>query len=195
VYQFSLRKLSKHITKKNKTLPGGIIIYRQGVSKEQKEILWPEIDNIEKLLNGNGSLTMLKQNPIPYYYVLVNKKTHLKFFEISGSGNKENYNNPQTGLVLFDQVTDLNIFEFYMQPQLVTQGTATPTNYHVAFGNLGLERSILDLTYGLCFGYPNWQGPVRVPVCLKLAEKLSKMTAKITKSSLCEYQRDKITYI
>ena len=79
-----------------------------------------------------------------------------------------------------------------MQPQVVTQGSATPTNYHVACGNLGLERQILELKYGLCFIYPNWQGPVRV---LKLAEKLSKMTAKFTQQQLAKSLEDKICSI
>ena len=70
-----------------------------------------------------------------------------------------------------------------MEPQVVSKSTATPTNYHVAYGNLGLERQILELKYGLCFIYPNWQGPVRV---LKLAEKLSKMTAKFTQMQFSE---------
>jgi aubergine-like protein len=138
---------------------------------------------------------MLKKMPISYYYILVNKKTTLKFFEKTKQGNSVSYSNPASGFVICDQVTDNNIFEFYMQPQVVTQGTATPTNYHVAYGNLQLERSVLDLTYGLCFVYANWQGPVRVPAPLKLAEKLSKMTAKITKASLTNSLVDKVCYL
>jgi len=144
---------------------------------------------------GKGKLKMLEKMPIPYYYILVNKKTTMKFFEKSSQGNKDFYDNPASGFVICDQVTDSKIFEFYMQPQVVTQGTATPTNYHVAYGNLGLEKSILELTYGLCFGYPNWQGPVRVPVPLKLAEKLCKMVAKVTKSGLKSTLEDKMSFL
>ena len=184
-----------HFFKKNKSTPGGIVIYRQGVSKEQKAVLNDEVSNIEKLLNGKGGLKMLEKQPIKFYYILVNKKTTLKFFEKERQGNNIQYSNPASGFVICDQVTDNDIFEFYMQPQVVTQGTATPTNYHVAYGNLGLERQILELTYGLCFIYPNWQGPVRVPSPLKLAEKLSKMTAKITQQQLAKSLEDKICYL
>jgi len=190
-----LEEAIPHFFKKNKKTPGGIVIYRQGVSKEQKEVLWDEIFNIDKLLNGKGKLKMLEKMPIPYYYVLVNKKTTLKFFEKTRQGNNMTYSNPASGFVICDQVTDDNIFEFYMQPQVVTQGTATPTNYHVAYGNLNLERPLLDLTYGLCFEYANWQGPVRVPAPLKLAEKLSKMTAKVIVQSLSNSVLDKLCYL
>jgi len=119
----------------------------------------------------------------------------LKFFEKTKQGNNINYSNPASGFVICDQVTDSDIFEFYMQPQVVTQGTATPTNYHVAYGNLKLDRPILDLTYGLCFGYANWQGPVRVPAPLKLAEKLSKLVTKVIKTQLANQVQDKLCYL
>ena len=41
----------------------------------------------------------------------------------------------------------------------------------------------------------NWQGPARVPSPLKLAEKLSKMTAKFTQQQLAKSLEDKICSI
>ena len=37
-------------------------------------------------------------------------------------------------ILVHDGVTNPNFFEFYIQPQEVTGGSATPTCYHVAFG-------------------------------------------------------------
>ena len=56
-----------HFFKKNKSTPGGIVIYRQGVSKEQKAVLNDEVSNIEKLLYGKGGLKMLEKLPIKFY--------------------------------------------------------------------------------------------------------------------------------
>ena len=70
--------------------------------------------------------------------------------------------------------------EFYIQPQEVTGGSATPTCFHVAYGNLDFAEKIPKFTYDLCYIYSNWQGAVRVPNVIKAAEKLSKMTAKYT---------------
>ena len=159
--------------KLNKKLPGGIIIYRQGVSLQQKEYLKNEVNNIKK---------MCDENKIPYYYILVNTKTTYKFFE----KNKNNFSNPEEGLLVLDGVTNRNFFEFYIQPQLVTGGSATPSCFHVACGNLKFPEMVPKLTFDLCHLYSNWQGTVRVPHVLKAAEKLSKMTAKYTLNELNE---------
>jgi aubergine-like protein len=208
----------------NNKLPGGIIIYRQGVSREQRFYLNAEIEQIDKLLKGQGDYEINLK--IPYYYILVNKKTSLKFFECEGlynannvsnvSTNKENlnlsntsrvsvnstnvksvlkssqvnYENPDPGLLIYGGITDPDIFEFYIQPQKVSQGTATPTNFHVAFGNLNIPELIPKLTYDLCYLYCNWRGPVRVPAPLKYAEKLSK-----TIPQLNDKTKNKLYYI
>ena len=188
----------------NKKLPMRIIIYRQGVSLQQKQYLKEEIEKIDELCINED---------IDYYYILVNTKTTFKFFEMTKEeiGNKPNklrpksisgkkvknkniindndeeenqciikYHNPEPGLLIFDGVTNRNYFEFYIQPQQVTGGSATPTCFHVAYGNLNEPNLIPKLTYDLCYIYSNWQGTVRVPNVIKAAEKLSKMTAKYT---------------
>ena len=176
----------KDYFKVNKKLPGGVIIYRQGVSKEQKEFLEKEVENIELFLKGKDIDRLLSDNPIPFNYILVNTKTKFKFFDETAKNNKLMYNNPDPGLLVMDGATDPDIYEFFIQPQQVTQGTATPTNFHVAYGDLKLNQLIPKITYDLCFSYPNWQGPVRVPAPLKNAEKLAKLTAKYTRSELNE---------
>ena len=155
----------------NKKLPNGIIIYRQGVSFQQKEFLKKEVNNIQKICDDNKIL---------YYYILVNTKTTYKFFE----KNQNNYDNPKGGLLVLDGVTNRKFFEFYIQPQKVTGGSATPSCFHVAYGNLNFPEAIPKLTFDLCHLYSNWQGAVRVPHVLKSAEKLSKMTAKYTLEEL-----------
>ena len=157
--------------KKNKEKPKGIIIYRQGVSLQQKEYLKTEISQIDATCNTKGVL---------YYYVLVNTKTTFKFFEKSNKG----FSNPNSGLLVIDGVTNRNFFEFYIQPQEVTQGSATPTCFHVAYGNLNFPEMIPKFTFDLCHIYSNWQGTVRIPNVIKAAEKLSKMTAKYTQDVL-----------
>ena len=154
--------------------PDWIIIYRQGVSKEQKEKLKPEIREIDE--------TCSNQN-IPYYYIFVNTKSTFKFFEKDKS---DKYSNPQSGLLVLDGVINHNNFEFYIQPQYVNQGSATPTCFHVAYGNLNFPELIPKFTYDLCHLYSNWQGSVRIPHVMKCAEKLSKMTAKYKLNELNE---------
>ena len=154
--------------------PDWIIIYRQGVSKEQKEKLKPEIREIDEICSNQN---------IPYYYIFVNTKSTFKFFEKDKNGK---YSNPQSGLLVLDGVINHNNFEFYIQPQYVNQGSATPTCFHVAYGNLNFPELIPKFTYDLCHLYSNWQGSVRIPHVMKCAEKLSKMTAKYKLNELNE---------
>ena len=153
--------------KENDEAPSNVIIYRQGVSLQQKEYLKTEIAEIDFSLETKNIL---------YYYVLVNTKTTFKFFEKAKTNNK--FSNPGPGLLVIDGVTNKNFFEFYIQPQEVTQGSATPTCFHVAYGNMKFPELIAKFTYDLCHIYSNWQGTVRIPNVIKAAEKLSKMTAK-----------------
>jgi aubergine-like protein len=157
----------------NKQLPGGIIIYRQGVSFQQKEFLTNEVINIQKVCD---------KNKILYEYILVNTKTTYKFFEKT----KEGYENPEGGLLVLNGVTNRNFYEFYIQPQQVTGGSATPSCFTVAYGNMDYPEIIPKLTFDLCHLYSNWQGTIRIPHVLKSAEKLSKMTAKYTEKELNE---------
>ena len=159
--------------KENGQLPKGIIIYRQGVSLQQKDFLTREINNIYKII---------KKYKILFYYILVNTKTTYKFFEKNDKG----FSNPEGGLLIIDGITNRNFFEFYIQPQQVTGGSATPTCFHVAYGNLNFPEMIPKFTFDLCHLYSNWQWTIRVPNVLKGAEKLSKMTSKYTFEELNE---------
>ena len=109
----------------------------------------------------------------------------MKFFEES-TYNKRNrnndkgiYENPDSGLLICDKLISSDKFEFYIQPQKVTQGTATPTCFQVEYGNMNCPESLPKLTFDLCFLYSNWRGAVRVPAPLKYAEKLAKSKAGV----------------
>ena len=170
----------------HKKFPGGVIIYRQGISQGQKNYLKTEIEQLQKIFNGDSDKKCFKDIKIKYYYVLVNKKPSLKFFEESSYNNKRNrnndkgiYDNPDSGLLICDKLISSDKFEFYIQPQKVTQGTATPTCFQVEYGNMNCPEILPKLTFDLCFLYSNWRGPVRVPAPLKYAEKLAKSKAGV----------------
>ena len=161
--------------KKEKQSPKNIIIYRQGISQYQIDKILSEIKIIEEILN---------KKKINYYYTIVNTKTSLKFFEVNlkKTGREDGkYKNPEPGLVVLDQVTDNKKFEFYLQPQKVTEGSATPTSFHVIYGNMNFPELLIKLSYWSTYIYPNWQNSVRIPHVLKIAEKFSSMTSKYTR--------------
>ena len=171
-YSFEIRSVIsdfiKHAVKKykneNKENPNNIIIYRQGMDHNQLKNIQLEVAHIEDICQSLN---------IKYYYVLVNTRTHIKFFEknmINYNGERKEFKNPEQGLIIFDQITNINRFEFYIQPQKVNIGSATPTYFHVAYGNMSLPPLLIQLTYWTTYIYPNWQNAVRIPHALKLAE-------------------------
>jgi len=166
--------------------PKNIIFYRQGISQYAIDAIKSEIKIIEEICNSKN---------INYYYTIVNMKTSLKLFEFNTRKNakeKGNYKNPEPGLIVLDKVTDRNKFEFYLQPQKVTQGSATPTYFHVIYGNMNYPELLMQLTYWTNYIYPNWQNAVRIPHVLKLCEKFSYMTAKITRKKNNEKLSDSL---
>ena len=168
--------------KKNNKPPKNIIIYRQGISDNIIDILKDEIFQIEQLCNKKGIL---------FYYILVNTRTTFKFFE--KCGNK--FFNPGAGLLVIDGVTNQNKFEFFIQPQQVTGGSATPTRFYVAYGNMNCPEIIPKFTFDLCHIYSNWQGTIRIPNVIKAAEKLSKMIVKTTQEELNERLNEGQSYL
>ena len=172
---FIERAINKYKKEENGKTPKNIIIYRQGISEYSTESLNSEIKIIEEICN--------KKN-INYYYVIVNTNTSLKFFELNNKKTKKEtgqYKNPETGLIVLNQIIDKNKFEFYIQPQKVTEGSATPTYFHAIYGNMEFPEILIKLSYWTTYIYPNWQNAVRIPHILKIAEKYSSMTAKITR--------------
>ena len=115
-----------------------------------------------------------------------NKKTDIE---------KGEYKNPEPGLVLLNKVTDKNKFEFYIQPQKVTQGSATPTCFRAIYGNIDFPELLIKLTYWTTYIYPNWQNAVRIPHVLKIAEKYSSMTATFTRKRNKDNLQDSLSAI
>ena len=170
-----VEKATAIIKQKNKgNKPDWIIIYRQGITLQQKQRLKIEIQEIDNICENKN---------ICYYYILVNTKPTFKFFE---KEENSTYKNPKSGLLVLDGIVNRNFFEFYIQPQEVTKGSATPTCFHVAYGNLNYPEMIPKFTFDLCHLYSNWQGSIRIPHVIKCAEKLSKMTAKYKLNELNE---------
>ena len=173
--------------KENKEFPKSIIIYRQGIAHNQLNKIKSEVYQIEKIC---------KKLNLIYYYVLVNTRSTIKFFEHNIiNTNNSKYKNPEQGLIILDQITNITRFEFYLQPQKVTLGSATPTYFHAAFGNMDFPELLIQLTYWTTYMYSNWQNAVRVPHVLKMAEKLANMTAKFTQSQINENLNDKQSFL
>ena len=162
-----LKNNSKNIS------PDYIILYRQGGNEyHNKSLAVDELEHFKEVLNElrtkNKNNKECNYSNTKFYYICCNLKSDLKFFEENES---RKYSNPQSGLIIDQFVAQKNKFEFYLQPQYVNQGTATPCHYQVMYydqdnNNLEMEK-LQKLTYYLTYYYWNWNGAIRIPAILK----------------------------
>ena len=168
----------QNLMKQSPNPPNYIILYRKGgnyieniqLALDEKDIFIKVIMDLEENMKKTKNLSL----KIPFYYICCNLKSDMKFFEVSSNDNKS-YANPKSGLIIDEEITQKNKFEFYIQPQFVNQGTATPSHYQVmcSFQHndevLKLEQ-LEKLTFYLCYYYFTWAGAIREPGALKMAE-------------------------
>ena len=166
------------LMKQSPKAPNYIILYRKGgnyieniqLALDEKDIFIKVIMELEEMLQKTKNITA----KIPFYYICCNLKSDMKFFEV-GPNNSNSYNNPKSGLIIDETITQKNRFEFFIQPQFVNQGTATPSHYQVMCtyqhtdDSLKLEQ-LEKITFYLCYYYFTWAGAIREPGTLKMAE-------------------------
>ena len=176
------------LLKEFKMIPSTIIFYRSGVNQQMfNNIINSEVEPLKKymedLFNRLSDDDKKKHNltePPRFAFLIVNKRVDIKFFECSNYDvNRNNdVNNPGAGLVVDTTVTSNSFDEFYIQPQYVNQGTATPTKFSVLHNDCnGLSKTDLEkVSFYMCFYYWNWSGAIRVPSVLKFSELCSKFS-------------------
>ena len=174
--------------------PDYIILYRQGgnyvQSRKTADIEVPMFKNYLNKLKESQEI--FKKYDPKFVYVCCNLKGDLKFFE---KGGNSGYSNPKSGLCVDTSVTQKDKYEFYIQPQFVNQGTATPCHYQVLYedkdekesnNNIKMEQLEL-LSFYLSFYYWTWAGAIRVPGALKLATTAMNFFSKHLESRLNLY--------
>ena len=178
-----LRKCLDYFSNRNKVYPQNIILYRSGVNSTEKNIiLQTEVKSINDLLSGDVERECYKEKyKAKFCFLIVNKRTEAKFFEYF----EGNVNNPKEGTVIDTSVTTPGEYEFYLQPQFVNSGTATPTYFHCIFDTTGIPLEILEkITYRMCYYYWNWSGAIREPAALKFAEQANKFSSTYMKGGV-----------
>ena len=178
MFEEAINQIMKH----SPHCPDYIIIYRQGGNEyRNKKLTVLEYDNFKEVLNDLCTKYKDKDSSHNFkntklYYICCNLKSDLKFFETKSINGQKEYYNPKSGLIVDEKVTQSNKFEFYIQPQFVNQGSATPCHYQVmqydknSEGESDLKLEILEkLTFYLSFYYWTWSGAIRVPSLLKMS--------------------------
>eukprot|EP00298_Acanthocystis_sp_HF-20_P013408 c20336_g1_i1.p1 GENE.c20336_g1_i1~~c20336_g1_i1.p1 ORF type:complete len:760 (+),score=209.14 c20336_g1_i1:133-2412(+) len=151
----------KHYSAINGGLPEKIFIYRDGVGDGQIDAVFKmEVPHI------NEAFTEFKNYAPKLAVIIVKKRISARFFD------ERAVSNVPPGTVIDRDVVPAKAYSFYLIAQSVTQGSATPTQYHVIVDNTGLKPDHLQiLTFKLCHLYVNWSGTVRVPAPCQYAHK------------------------
>ena len=159
--------------------PDYIILYRQGGNEiHNKRLAINEVDifkdSLKELREKNLNDKNYNFKNTKFYYICCNLKSNLKFFEVNE--NNQTYSNPKSGLVIDNAVTQNDKYEFYLQPQFVNQGTATPCHYEIMYYDKDpdekndLKKENLEkLSFYLTYYYWTWSGAIRTPAMLKLS--------------------------
>lgn len=144
--------------------PNEMIIYRSGTNESSiKRIIDFESPKIQFIMN--------KYSPETNYLVCVSiSKKDLNLFT-KNSNIKDEYEYPKSGLVVDSGFTKADSYEFYLQP---CNKSGIPVYYKVIYLKC-LEKMPMEIlqkiTYYLCFYFWNWDNSIKVPSCLKFAEK------------------------
>ena len=159
--------------------PNYVIIYRQGGNHVQNlKLLEEEVPIFVNYIKTRKEQNQrFKESDTKLTYICCNLKGDLKFFEDNINSGIKGYQNPQSGLCVDEKVIQKDKYEFFIQPQFVNQGTATPCHYEILYqdydeknpdSNLSIEK-IQNLSFQLSFYYWTWSGAVRVPGVLRLS--------------------------
>lgn len=154
----------KEYHEKNGYYPARIIVFRDGVGDGQLlAVKENELRDIKRAISRLDT-------PPELIFTVVTKRIQQRFFLKQGS----RLTNPGPGTIVDTCVTRDELFDFFLVPQSVGQGTVTPTHYNVLEFNTTLTPDHLQkIAYKLCHIYYNWTGTIRVPACCQYAHKLA----------------------
>ncbi|CAG8587767.1 28631_t:CDS:10, partial [Racocetra persica] len=163
---------------KNSILPRRIIMYRDGVSESQFEMVLTH------------ELEQIKGKP-PITFVVVGKRHHTRFYP-QNERDADSKGNCVAGTVVDRKITHPYLFDFFLQSHSSLHGTSRPAHYHVLFDeNNFTADSLQDLTNKLCY---NYQRATR-SVSISPAAYYAHLAAKRARLHLEQQQRGEAEFV
>ncbi|KAF3059635.1 Protein argonaute 2 [Daldinia childiae] len=146
--------------KNNPAYPKNILVYRDGVSEGQYEIVLNQ--ELPLLREACTRIPIYQKNPPRLTVVIVGKRHHTRFYT---PGTKQS--NPLPGTIVDRGVTEARYWDFYLQPHDAIKGTARPIHYFVLHDEIfrTLSKPVSELeavTQGLCYVFGRATKPVSV---------------------------------
>lgn len=172
-----------------KSLPDRVIVYRDGVGDGMLgAVADHELPQFKTTFNALDVGMGVKYQP-KFAFIVVKKRIHTRLFQKSG-------NNPPPGTIVDTGCVHHSWYDFFLVSQSVTQGTVTPTHYHILEDTTGLQPDHIQmLTYKMCHLYYNWPGTIRVPAPCQNAHKLAFLVGQSIHQDPNPELRDKLHFL
>jgi len=156
----ALHDFVKRVCEEHNLVPDIIICYRDGVSESQL----PDVRKFEY-----GQVRQACPDAKITYFVL-QKGVHSKF--IVKQDNQ--YGNPEPGTLIESDAKILEYQDFYLIPTKNNLSTVKPVHYILVHddGYCTIEE-LQQITYTMCFLYPNWTDAIKIPFVTQAAHKLA----------------------
>ncbi|MCJ1286740.1 hypothetical protein MMC26_006086 [Xylographa opegraphella] len=150
---------------KNQKYPDNIIVYRDGVSEGQYNmVLQEELPLLQKACKGKYSAEAQKRGLPKISIIVVGKRHHTRFYPTSAEINKidTRSHNPVNGTVVDRGVTEARNWDFFLQAHTALQGTARPAHYYIIHDEIFAKATVKapfqntadvleDLTHNMCY--------------------------------------------
>ncbi|XP_068908412.1 piwi-like protein Ago3 isoform X2 [Tenebrio molitor] len=186
-FKVAFTKALKYAKERTGSYPSKVIIFRDGVGDGQldhcKKYELAQFQEVIKQLRTETAVT----------FIVVQKRINTRIFRMIDSNNCDN---PPAGTVVDSIVTRRHLYDFYLVPQSVRQGTVNPTHYIVVHDDGNIKPDHLQrLAYKLCHLYYNWSGTIRVPAPCLYAHKLASLVGQSIKRVPAAELNDKLFYL
>lgn len=147
--------------KHNKKLPKNIIMYRDGVSEGQYQLLLDqELPLIRKACRQKYPAAQTKAGFPKVSIIVCGKRHHTRFYPTTEQ-NADRSSNCEPGTVVDRGVTEVANWDFYLQSHACLQGTARSCHYYVVLDEVLRGRqakpphrnsadALEDLTHNMC---------------------------------------------
>ncbi|KAJ9638413.1 hypothetical protein H2199_007101 [Coniosporium tulheliwenetii] len=157
-------RLEHWATKNSKAYPDNILVYRDGVSEGQYNmVLNDELPQLREACTELYPKVQRDKNLPNITIVVVGKRHHTRFYPMNRQQADQN-RNPKSGTVVDCGVTDPRGWDFYMQAHKAIQGTARPAHYVVLIDEIFRKQRLEppfqnpadyleDLTHNMCYLY------------------------------------------
>lgn len=145
----------------NNQYPENILVYRDGVSEGQYQIVNDiEKNAMKKACEELYPATLTKKGLPRLTIVIVGKRHHTRFYPTK-ENEADRSSNPQNGTIVDRGVTEARNWDFFLQAHTALQGTARPAHYYIVYdeifrglplGGFSNAADILeDLTHNMCY--------------------------------------------